>query len=136
MCANPPALAPRAPATPSLSLPISRARHDLHNTLGHILGFAEMLLELAEESGGEKLRPELDLIRQIATQMISRTNETLDAAKIEAGRSDLGALQTQLDEDSARIVTATNTLARKSRKLKDESFKSDLSRITAAARQT
>src|SRR5438105_15752774 len=95
-----------------------------------------MLLELAEEPGNEKLRPELELIRQLATQMISRTNETLDAAKIEAGRSDLRALQSQLDEDSSRIVIATNALARKSRNVKEETFKSDLSRITAAARHT
>jgi CheY-like chemotaxis protein len=95
-----------------------------------------MLLEVAQESGGEKLRPELELIRQLATQMISRTNETLDAAKIEAGRSDLRALQSQLADDSGRIIAATSALARKSRKLKDESFKSDLARITAAAHQT
>jgi class 3 adenylate cyclase/CheY-like chemotaxis protein len=95
-----------------------------------------MLLEVALESGGEKLRPELELIRQLATQMISRTNETLDAAKIEAGRSDLRALQSQLVDDCGRITAATSALARKSRKLKDESFKSDLARITVAARQT
>src|SRR5438874_11884885 len=121
---------------PSLALRVSRARHDLHNSIGHILGFSEILLDDVEEAGREKLRPELELIRQLATEMISQTNDALDAADIEAGRADLTALQAKLGEAAARIVAAANTLSHKSRKLKDESFKSDLWRIATAARQT
>src|SRR5258708_5055145 len=99
---------PPPAALPSLTLRVSRARHDLHNSLGHILGFSEILLEGVEEPGPEKLRPELELIRRLATQMISQTNDALDAANIEAGRADLPALQAQLGESAGRIVAATN----------------------------
>jgi hypothetical protein len=125
-----------APALHSLTLRVSRARHDLHNSLGHILGFSEMLLDEVQEPGQERLRPELELIQRLATQMISQTNDTLDAASIEAGRADLPALQAKLGEGAVRIVGAANTLARKSRKLKGGAFTSDLWRITTAARKT
>jgi adenylate cyclase len=138
MSADPPPHSSPSPATvsPSLTLRVSRARHDLHNSIGHILGFSEMLLDEVQEPGQEKLRPELELIQRLAAQMISQTNDTLDAASIEAGRADLPALQAKLGEGAVRIVGAANTLARKSRKLKGDAFKSDLWRITTAARKT
>src|SRR5712672_1974052 len=46
---------PSPPALPSLTLRVSRARHDLHNSIGHILGFSEMLLDEVQEPGQEKL---------------------------------------------------------------------------------
>src|SRR5204862_3824588 len=94
------------------------------------------LLEDAQEAGRVKLRPELELIRQLASEMLSQTNETLDAASIEAGRADLPALQTKLQHSAARIVATANTLSRKAKKLKDDSFQRDLWRIATAARQT
>jgi hypothetical protein len=127
---------PLSAVIPSLSLRVSRARHDLHNSIGHILGFSEMLLDEVQEPGQEKLRPELELIQRLAAQMISQTNDPLDAASIEAGRAHLPALQAKLGEGAVRIVGAANTLARKSRKLKGDAFKSDLWRITTAARKT
>src|SRR5262245_36019290 len=108
--------APLPTASSSLASRVSRVRHDLHNSIGHILGFSEMLREEAEKPGGAKIRVELELIRDLAGQLISQTNETLEAANIEAGRADLPGLRGKLDGGSARIIDAANKLARISRK--------------------
>jgi adenylate cyclase len=115
-------------------LGVSRARHDLNNAIGQILGFSEMLLEEIQEQGREQLRPELELIHRYAGQMRSQTNETLQVAKIKAGRADLPSLQRRLCAHAARILSAVNRLAHKARSFADSVFKDDLARIGAAAR--
>lgn len=123
-----------AMADPAFGLRVSRARHDLTNAIGQILGFSEMLLEEIQERGREKLRPELELIHKSAGQMIAQTDEILQAAKIESGRADPLSLQRHLCAQAARILSALEILARKARELEDDVFKDDLSRIGTAAR--
>ena len=123
-----------AMAVPEFGLRVSRARHDLNNAIGQILGFSEMLLEEIQEPGREKLRPELELIHRNAGQMIAQTDETLQAAKIESGRADPLSLQRQLGAQATRILSALEILARKAREFEDDVFKDDLARIGTAAR--
>ncbi|PYJ00722.1 MAG: hypothetical protein DME25_20000, partial [Verrucomicrobia bacterium] len=119
-----------------LNLRVIKARHDLVNPIGHILGFSEMLLEEAEEHGRAHLRPELDRIRQTAGQMMEQIDTALDAQKIQADPRDLPVLARRLCEQAAQIAAAAETLTRETRALKDEAFKSDLSRIAEAAFRT
>ncbi|MGD0259900.1 MAG: SpoIIE family protein phosphatase [Verrucomicrobiota bacterium] len=121
-------------ADPEFGLRVSRARHDLNNAIGQILGFSEMLLEEIQEQGRGNLRPELELIHRNAGQMIAQTDETLQTAKIESGRADPLSLQRQLCALAARILAALEILTRKARALEDDVFKEDLSRIGAATR--
>jgi sigma-B regulation protein RsbU (phosphoserine phosphatase) len=138
MRSDPPAQNDASPrpaiADPALGLKVSRARHDLNNAIGQILGFSEMLLEEIQERGREKLRPELELIHKSAGQMIAQTDEILQAAKIESGRADPLSLQRHLGAQAARILSALEILARKAREFEDDVFKEDLSRIGTAAR--
>jgi sigma-B regulation protein RsbU (phosphoserine phosphatase) len=123
-----------ATAVPEFGPQVSRARHDLNNAVGQILGFSQMLLEEIQEQGRENLRPELELIHRNAGQMIAQTDETLQAAKIESGRADPLWLQRQLCAQAARILCALEILTRKARELEDKLLGEDISRIGAAAR--
>jgi class 3 adenylate cyclase len=117
-------------------LRVAKARHGLHNSIGQILGFAEMLLEETQEQGHVNLRGGLELILRKASQMVGQINDSLDAPKIESGLVDLRQLQKRVSEHSIQIVTATESLARKSRAPRNGDFKSDLARIVGGARQT
>jgi len=77
---------------------------------------------------------ELELISRTAGEMMAQINEGLNAAKIEAGLVNLPSLQREVCRQAAQIVAAADSLSRQRRALEDELFKSDLSRIAAAAR--
>jgi phosphoserine phosphatase RsbU/P len=124
-----------AMAGPEFGLRVSRARHDLNNAIGQILGFSQMLLEEIQEQSRENLRSELELIHKNAGQMIAQTDEILQASKIESGRADPLWLQRQLLAQAAQILSALEILMRKAREFEDDVFKEDLSRIGTAARQ-
>lgn len=118
------------------TLRLAKARHGLHNSLGQILGFAEMLLEESQEKGRVRLRGGLESIQRTASQLIGQINECLDAPKIESGFVNLRQLQQRVSEHAAQIITTAEGLARKSRAPKDGVFKGDLARIIGGARQT
>ena len=115
---------------------VSKVRHDLNNTLGHILGFAEMLVEEAQEAGQKKLLPDLELIFRTAQTLVEQTRESLNTARVAAGRRDFREFHASVRELSGQIITAAGRVSKKSGALKDEVFRSDLARITAAAQKT
>src|SRR5438067_13031042 len=105
MKANPPSVeAAEKQGGSELSLRVTKARHDLHNSIGHILGFSEMWLEEFREE-------ELELIFRRAGEMRAQINEGLSAPRIEAGVVDLPSLQSQLCGESEQILGAANSLA-------------------------
>src|SRR5256885_141983 len=116
------------------SLRVARARHDLHNSTAHILGFAELWLEELQEKGGDPLSLGLELIHRTAVQIMARIDEDLGQARIEAGAFNLSSLQNQLCEQALQIVEAAESLSHEARARENELLKSDLSRIAAAAR--
>src|SRR5437667_7333871 len=98
-----------------LSLRVTKARHDLHNSIGHILGFSEMWLEEFREE-------ELELIFRTAGEMRAQINEGLSAPRIESGVVDLPSLQSQLCGEAEQILGAANNLAGQPRGVGDELF--------------
>jgi len=56
---------------------LSRVRHDLRSPLGEILGFAEVLIEEAEELKLEELIPELRRIEQAAGRIMAEVTHRL-----------------------------------------------------------
>jgi signal transduction histidine kinase/CheY-like chemotaxis protein len=64
--------------------------HELRTPLNAIIGYSEMLLEEAEETGGgQALRPDLEKIRIAGKHLLELINSVLDLSKIEAGRMEL-----------------------------------------------
>src|SRR5207244_4563233 len=78
---------------PKLHMRVMKTRHDLHNSIGHVLGFGEMLLEEAREQGRDQLRPALEQLARSAKEMITQINEHLETSRIQAGLSDLVRLE-------------------------------------------
>src|SRR6266446_1804804 len=123
-------------SAPKLHMRVLKTRHDLHNSIGHILGFSEMLLEEVQEQGHDHMRPELERLLQSAKQIIGQINEDLHTAKIEAGLSNLPALERLLCDWANQVISSIETLTRASHGIVDHVFQSDLVRITGAALRT
>jgi adenylate cyclase len=119
-----------------LNMRVIKTRHDLHNSIGHIMGFSEMLLEDARAEGRENHCRELDTLVQSATEMIAQINEELVTQRIEAGQSSVSRLQHQLSNWAARVITSIEILSHSPGSEADEAFQTDLERMAGAAERT
>ena len=112
---------------------LAHLRHELRTPLNHIIGFSEMLLEEAEETGSAALVPALRLVHEQARELLGRLNGLLGAA---AGEADYAParLEAELLPSLRRVVASTEALkaeaASGSQRLRD-----DVDRIVAAARR-
>ncbi len=121
---------------PKLHMRVIKTRHDLHNCIGHILGFSEMLLEEAREQGRDHLRAQLEQMALSTSRVIAQVNEHLETSRIQAGLSDLLGLEQFLLSWAAQVVSSVEHLTRLSAAEGDERFQTDLARIGGAARRT
>src|SRR5690242_8680147 len=76
-----------------LNMRVIKARHDLHNTIAHVLGFSEMLLEDARKDGLHHLCPKLERLIRTGEEMIAHVNENLVTSKVESGLANLPRLE-------------------------------------------
>jgi len=116
------------------SLRVARVRHDLNNSITHIVGFGEILLEDVREQGHDPLRAVLEFITRTAGQMMRHVNEDLDAPRIEGGLADLAQLQERLCDTASQIGAAIERLTHEAH-AQEPIFQSDLSRMADAARR-
>src|SRR5439155_7649055 len=63
--------------------------HELRTPLNAIIGYSEMLLEDAEDSGHEDSAPDLRKIHSAGKHLLTLINDILDLSKIEAGKIEL-----------------------------------------------
>jgi signal transduction histidine kinase/CheY-like chemotaxis protein len=63
--------------------------HELRTPLNAIIGYSEMLMEEAEESGIEELSGDLKKIHSAGKHLLALINDILDLSKIEAGKMEL-----------------------------------------------
>jgi signal transduction histidine kinase/CheY-like chemotaxis protein len=63
--------------------------HELRTPLNAIIGYSEMLLEEAEETGPVALVADLGKVRSAAKHLLRLINDILDVSKIEAGKMEL-----------------------------------------------
>src|SRR5260370_38219328 len=131
---NPDLIAQQKQSAAALGLRVVKTRHDFHNSLTHILGFSELLLEETQERGRDHLRPDLDLIHRTAGLLMQQISDNLDAPKIKAGHINLASLERQICKHATEIESATAAVLAKTDSA-DGVFKSDLSRIAGAAQR-
>ena len=98
------------PSEPPFPLRVARVRHDLNNSITHIVGFGEILLEEVQECGRDVLRADLEFINRAAGQMVSHVNQGLDSQRIEAGLANLSQLEERLRDASSQILAAVERL--------------------------
>lgn len=131
---DPPQSVPEAEELSAFALRVSKVRHDLRNSIGHILGFADMLLEEAQEQNRAALCRELEHICRTANRLSAQVTESLDARKIKADAAGLRVFEQQVSGETADIVAATERLAHEGQAGGDARFNDDLARIAGAAR--
>jgi class 3 adenylate cyclase/CheY-like chemotaxis protein len=109
-------------------------RHELRTPLNHIVGYSELLLEVAEERGRDDLRGDLEKIRAAGVELLTIVNESLDAARLPAALPDTTRL-------SRELRTPLNTIVGYSELLEEEAedgdyvdLLPDLQRIRTAGR--
>ena len=118
---------------------LANVRHELRTPLNAVIGYSEMLLEDVEEQGLESLRSDLRRIHSAGSQLLALINDTLDPAKIAAGKPDvdlksLGAnLRNDLRTPINAIIGYSETLHEELEALGQADIIPDLQKIRSAA---
>lgn len=68
---------------------LANMSHELRTPLNAIIGYSEILLEEAEETGQKALLPDVQKIRSAGRHLLELINAVLDLSKIEAGKMEL-----------------------------------------------
>ena len=76
---------------------LANISHELRTPMNAILGYSEMLIEEAGESGQEDIVPELKKIRQAGNRLLELINDVLDISIIESGKMEVSAEDFDLD---------------------------------------
>src|SRR5262249_18421282 len=86
--------------------------HELRTPLNAILGFAEMLMENADDEGYAAIVPDLRKIHLAGKHLLDLINDILDLAKIESGTMKLDLTEFSLVELLEKIKTLAAPLAK------------------------
>jgi len=94
---------------------LANMSHELRTPMNAILGYSEMLMEEAEETGQEDFIPDLKKINQAGNHLLSLINDVLDLSKIESGKLesfteafDVGAFIDQISGTAQPLMTKNN----------------------------
>ena len=85
---------------------LAQLRHELLTPLNHIIGYSELLLEEAGESGRKELEPGLHQVHDEARQLLGLINKFLAPAGGETAAVDLASVR----EESGCARTAFETI--------------------------
>ncbi len=112
---------------------LSKLRHALRTPLNQIIGYSELLMETAEETGTTSLIPELKRIHSGGAELLALINDALAAWKIEAGKVDFAALRENLRTPLSAVITLTSESLAKARTAGQAAIAKDLEKILLAA---
>jgi signal transduction histidine kinase len=87
--------------------------HELRTPLNAIIGYSEMLIEEAGDTGAAALVPDLEKIRASGKHLLGLVNDVLDLSKIEAGRMDVHVDEFSVDHLLGEVADTARPLARR-----------------------
>ncbi len=94
---------------------VAQMSHELRTPLNAIIGYSELLIDEADDSGNQSSVPDLKKIIEAGRHLLNLINDILDLAKIEAGR-----IEPYLEDVAIRplldgVIDTIEPLARKNR---------------------
>ena len=110
-------------------------RHDLRTPINHIVGYSELLLEVAEDHGHTLLMADLGKIRAAGAELATLVNTSLDAVKVQGSLPDTITLSRGLRTPLNTIVGYSELLEEEAEEGGYQSIAPDLRRIRTAGRQ-
>ncbi len=93
---------------------LANMSHELRTPMNAIIGYSDLLIDEANESGDTGLQqaiPDLDRIRGAGKQLLALINDILDLSKIEAGKIDLHYEEFEMRDLIADVRTVSEPLA-------------------------
>ncbi len=112
---------------------LSKLRHALRTPLNQVIGYSELLMETAAETGTTALIPELKRIHSGGGELLALINDALAAWKIEAGKVDFAALRENLRSPLGSVIILTGDSLGKARTAGQAAIAKDLEKILHAA---
>jgi signal transduction histidine kinase len=94
---------------------LANVSHELRTPLNAIIGYSEILLEDAQESGQAEAAADLEKIQVAAGHVLSLVNDVLDLTKVEAGKVDLQLETFEVRPLLEDVVATVRPLAEKNR---------------------
>jgi signal transduction histidine kinase/CheY-like chemotaxis protein len=92
---------------------LANMSHELRTPLNAIIGYSEMLLEEAGETGGTALIPDVNKILSAGKHLLELINAVLDISKIEAGKMELHLENFSVPELVSGVVAVITPLVEK-----------------------
>jgi signal transduction histidine kinase/CheY-like chemotaxis protein len=92
---------------------LANMSHELRTPLNAIIGYSEMLIEEAEDTGQAAFTPDLAKIRSAGRHLLDLINEILDLSKIEAGKMEVYLETVSIPELIGGVTATVTPLAQK-----------------------
>ncbi|TNJ67991.1 response regulator [Paenibacillus hemerocallicola] len=89
---------------------LANMSHELRTPLNAIIGYSEMLIEDAEDSGDTAIAGDLEKINTAGKHLLSLINDILDLSKIEAGKMDMFIERCDLSAVVHDVLTTVHPL--------------------------
>src|SRR6188768_1467997 len=105
---------------------LSKLGHALRTPPNQIIGYSELLLESAEETGSTLLVADLKRIHSGGGELLALINDALAAWKIEAGKVDFTALRHDLRVPLGGVISYAEAALTKARAAEEASAVKDL----------
>ena len=101
---------------------LANMSHELRTPLNAIIGFAEMLVEDAEQLGARHMVADLGKIRMSGTHLLELISTILDLSKVETGKMELELLEFSIAGLVNRVVTMLTPMVAKNRNMLSQSI--------------
>jgi signal transduction histidine kinase/CheY-like chemotaxis protein len=92
---------------------LANMSHEVRTPMNAIIGYSEMLIEEAEDSGEDAALPDLKKIHAAGKHLLALINDILDLSKIEAGKMDLYLEDFVVRDTIGDVVTTMQPLIEK-----------------------
>jgi sigma-B regulation protein RsbU (phosphoserine phosphatase) len=120
---------------PVTSAPRKSLKHELRTPLNHIIGYCEMLIEEAQDTGREAAVPDLEHIHAAGRNLLGVINDLFDPDKSRAYRSDPSRIDHEVRTPLNQIIGYAEMLQDEAGADEAETFAADLEKIRSAARR-